>query len=967
MPNSPLNAERQRLEDQREGKADWRLWGPYLAERAWGTVREDYSADGEAWAYFPHDHARSRAYRWSEDGLGGISDEQQYLCIALALWNGQDPFLKERAFGLTNAEGNRGEDVKEAYFYLDATPSHSWLRYLYRYPQQAFPYQQLIDENARRGRDVPPFGLVEAGAFTENRFWDVEVRYAKASPTQVHARILVTNRGPDPAELHLLPTCWFRNTWSWGQPHYDLWGDAAEARARAEARQLGSDPERPVIRAIEPPTGVDWALQTEHPCLGTQFIYGRGDRSPAERHHGPNAGAEAGSATDQGGDQARDQAQHEHPLPSPELLFTENESDNRRIWGSENAGPYVKDGFHRYLIDADASAVNPAQSGTKAAACYRLQVAPGATQSLELVLAAEPLAAPFAASDGVFNTRATEADAFYQHLLPEAEGADTQILRQTLAGMIWTKQFYHYDVARWLDGDKIPPPPERRGGRNQHWRHVRARDVLSMPDAWEYPWFAAWDLAYHCVALALIDVDFAKDQIELMLSDRYMHPNGQIPAYEWDFDDVNPPVLAMAAIKVFRAERIQRGVGDHGYLKRVFHKLLLNLAWWINRKDAEGNNLFEGGFLGLDNISVYDRSRALPPGYRLKQADATGWMAHFALKMTLIALELCVEDPQYEDIAIHCYKQFLSIAEAVAGSEETGTPSLWDMDRGFFMDLLETPEAAHRIPVYSWVGLIPVFAVEIVNRRMLNHAPRFERLLKEHKGGLFRGSYVCACPDWENERGERLLSLVDHSMLPRILKRLLDEEQFLSPFGVRSLSRAHANDQDLGFIPGIGNALIEYVPGESTSPMFGGNSNWRGPVWLPTNYSLVSSLERFHRFLGDEFTVAVPCLGGKRLNLKEIASLIADRLSNLYRHSNGNQAPPALHRHRPADDDPLWHDLLAFHEYFHAETGAGLGAAHQTGWTGLLANLVMRHYQRDIRPWSGLDSGETPSLIDEIA
>lgn len=932
MPKRPLNAERQRLEDQRQGKADWRLWGPYLAERAWGTVREDYSADGEAWAYFPHEHARSRAYRWNEDGLGGLCDEQQYLCLALALWNGQDPFLKERAFGLSNAEGNRGEDVKEVYFYLDATPSHSWLRCLYRYPQRAFPYQQLIDENARLGRDAQPFGPVEAGAFAENRFWDVEMRYAKASPTQVHARILVANRGPEPAELHVLPTCWFRNTWSWGQPHYDLWGDAAEARARAEAGKLGSDPKRPVMQAIAPPSGAEWALQTEHPCLGTQFIYGRGP---------------------QGGN-------------LPEILFTENESDDARIWGSENASPYVKDAFHRYLVDGDASAVNPACTGTKAAAGYRLQVEPGTTQTLELVLSAEPLNNPFVNSDSVFSARQAEADAFYQHLLPEAEGADTQILRQALAGMIWTKQFYHYDVARWLDGDKVPPPAERRQGRNRHWRHLRARDVLSMPDVWEYPWFAAWDLAYHCAALALVDVDFAKDQVELMLSDRYMHPNGQVPAYEWDFGDDNPPVLAMAAIKVFRAERIQRGVGDHGYLKRVFHKLLLNFSWWINRKDADGNNLFEGGFLGLDNISVYDRSRQLPEGYRLKQADATGWMAHFALKMTLIALELCVEDSEYEDIAIHCYKQFLAIAEAVAGSEETGTPSLWDMDQGFFMDLLETPEGAHRIPVYSWVGLIPLFAVEIVNRRMLNHAPRFERLLKEHKGGLFRGSYVCACPDWENERGERLLSLVDHSMLPRILKRLLDEEQFLSPFGVRSLSRVHAKDQHLGFLPGIGEALIEYVPGESNSPMFGGNSNWRGPVWMPTNYSLVSSLERFHRFLGDDFTVAVPCLGGERLTLKEIATLIADRLSNLYRHSNGDRAP-ALRGHWPADEDPLWHDLLAFHEYFHAETGAGLGAAHQTGWTGLLANLLMRHYQRDIQPWSGLDTGETPSLIDEIA
>jgi hypothetical protein len=930
MPERRLNAERQRLEDQRQGQADWRLWGPYLAERAWGTVREDYSADGDAWGYFPHAHARSRAYRWSEDGLGGICDEQQYLCLALALWNGQDPFLKERAFGLTNAEGNRGEDVKEVYFYLDATPSHSWLRYLYRYPQRAFPYQQLIDENARRGRDAEPFGLITAGAFADDRFWDAEVCYAKASPSTIHCRIAVSNRGPETATVHVLPTCWFRNTWSWGQPHYDLWGDAAEARARAEARHLGSDPQRPTMEPIAAPSGADWALRLSHPCLGTYFLYGA---------------TAAGTA---------------------ELLFTENDSNSALIWGSPNASPYVKDGIHRRVVAGETGAVNPAQVGTKVAAWHRLEIAAGGRETIQLVLSAEPLDAPFADDARLFAEREAEADAFYQHLLPEADAVDARILRQALAGMIWTKQFYHYDVARWLDGDQIPPPDARRCGRNCHWRHVRARDVLSMPDAWESPWFAAWDLAYQCAALALVDVDFAKDQVELMLSDRYMHPNGQIPAYEWDFGDGNPPVLAMAAIKVFRAERIQRGAGDHGFLKRVFHKLLLNFAWWINRKDAEGANLFEGGFLGLDNISVYDRSQPLPDGYRLKQADATGWMAHFSLKMTLIALELCVEDPHYEDIAIHCYKQFLAIAEAAAGTEESGTPSLWDSDEGFFMDLLETPDGAQRIPIYSWVGLIPLFAVEIVNRRMLDHAPRFERLLKEHKGGLFRGSYVCACPDWENERGERLLALVDHSMLPRILKRLLDEDQFLSRFGVRSLSRIHAEDRHLGFMPGIGDALIDYVPGESVSPMFGGNSNWRGPIWFPTNYSLVSSLERFHRFLGDEFRVTVPCLGGQRLNLNQIASLIAERLSDLYRHDNGARAP-ALRGHWPADADPGWQDLFAFHEYFHAETGAGLGAAHQTGWTGLIANLVMRHYQRDIHPWSGLDSGEEPSLIDEIA
>jgi hypothetical protein len=900
----PINDERRRLDEQRAGIGDWRLWGPYLAERAWGTVREDYSADGDAWRYFPHDHARSRAYRWSEDGLGGICDAQQLLCLAPALWNGRDPILKERAFGLTGHQGNRGEDVKDVYFYLDGTPSHSWLQFLYKYPQGAFPYQALVDENARRGRDQPPFDLIHAGAFDDDRYWDVEVLYAKASPTEIVCRIYVKNHGPEPAPIHVLPQLWFRNIWSWGD-----------------------DVERPRLSAIDVPEGAGWAVRAEHPALGAYHVYGA-------------AGAD--------------------------VLFTENETNAKRLWRGDNPRPYVKDAFHRRVVNGEAGTVNPAMEGTKVAAWHRFELGPGERAQVDLVLSAEPLARPFAQIETTLAARRSDSTVFYDHLLPEAGPNDARILRQALAGMIWTKQFYHYDVARWLDGDQLLPPPERRQGRNRHWRHLKASDVISMPDAWEYPWFAAWDLAYHCAALALVDVDFAKDQVELMVSDRYMHPNGQLPAYEWDFGDVNPPVHAMAALKVFRAERVQRGTGDVGFLQRVFHKLLLNFSWWINRKDAEGRNLFEGGFMGLDNISVYDRSKALPAGYRLRQADATGWMAHFSLKMTLIALELCVEDPDYEPIAIHCYKQFLAIAEAVAGSEETGTPSLWDMDQGFFMDLLETPDGPHRIEVYSWVGLIPLFAVEIVNQRMLEHSPRFAALLRDHKGGLFRGSYVCACPDWENERGEHLLALVDHSMLPRILKRLLDEDQFLSTYGVRSLSRIHAGDNNLGWLPGIGEALIEYVPGESTSPMFGGNSNWRGPVWLPLNYSLVSSLERFHRFLGDGFTVAVPCLGGEHKTLGEIATLIAERLSDLYRHPDGDPVP-ALAGHYPQPDDPRWKDLLRFYEYFHADNGRGLGAAHQTGWTGLLANLVMRRYQKDIRPWSGIDSGERPSLIDEIA
>jgi len=905
MTNTQLNAERQRLEEQRLGRANWRLWGPYLAERAWGTVREDYSADGEAWDYFPHEHARSRAYRWNEDGLGGICDAEQRLCLSLALWNGRDPFLKERAFGLTGKQGNRGEDVKDAYFYRDATPSHSWLRFFYKYPQQSFPYQQLLAENARRGRDDPPYQLVDTGVFDDQRFWDIEILYAKAEPELIYCRIYAKNRGPARARIHLLPTLWFRNTWSWG-----------------------GETQRPQIAAADAPAGAGWAVPAEHPLLGRYQCYGAG---------------------------------------RGELLFTENESNAALLWGGENASPYVKDAFHRYLVEGEAAVVNPALNGTKCAAWNRFDIGPGEHAQVDLVLSAKPLERPFAQVEKTFSSRQSEATVFYDHLLPDASANDARILRQALSGMIWGKQFYHYDVARWLDGDQIPPPAERRQGRNQHWRHLKASDVISMPDTWEYPWFAAWDLAYHCSALALVDLDFAKQQVELMLSDRYMHPNGQIPAYEWNFGDVNPPVHAMAAIKVFRAERVQRGEGDHNFLQRVFHKLLLNFSWWINRKDADGHNLFEGGFLGLDNISVYDRSKPLPPGYSPRQADATGWMAHFSLKMTLIALELCIKDPDYEAIAIHCYKQFLSIAEAIAGSDETGAPSLWDPDIGFFTDLIQTPDQKpQRIEVYSWVGLIPLFAVEIVNKRMLDHAPRFAALLNEYKGGLFRGSAVCACPDRENERGERLLALVDHKMLPRILARLLDEQQFLSPYGVRSLSRIHAQQGDLGWIDGIGEALIEYVPGESRSPMFGGNSNWRGPVWLPTNYSLVSSLERYYRFLGDGFTVPVPCLNGEARNLKEIATLIAERLANLYRFADNHQVP-ALDGRYPAAADGHWKDLFWFYEYFHAESGQGLGACHQTGWTGLLANLVMRRYQKDIRPWSGLDAGDRPALIDEIA
>jgi hypothetical protein len=884
-PRHDLNPERQRLQAQTQGSADWRLWGPYLAERAWGTVREDYSANGTAWEYFDHEQARSRSYRWNEDGLGGICDIQQRLCFALALWNGQDAILKERAFGLTGNQGNRGEDVKEYYFYTDATPSHSWLRYRYKYPQSAYPYARLVEENLGRSRLDPPFNLLDTGVFTDERYWDIDIRYAKVTPTQIQIRIRAHNRGKQTAALHLIPQLWFRNTWSWGD-----------------------DQAKPQLRVLATSAEAAWAVRAAHTELGPYTLYGE---QPAE------------------------------------LLFTENESNTHKLWDLPLPCPYVKDAFHRHIVQAEPGVVNPALQGTKFGAWYRLEVAGGESKRIDLCLSADPLPQPFAEAQKVIALRRSEADIFYDELLPEGGPEDHRIMRQAMAGMIWSKQFYHFDVQRWLEGDQSAPAAQRQRGRNHRWRHLHAADILSMPDVWEYPWFAAWDLAFHCVALALVDVDFAKDQVEVLLRENYLHPNGQIPAYEWTFSDVNPPVHAWAALKVYRGERMQRGEGDRNFLQRVFHKLLLNYAWWINRKDQQGQNIFEGGFLGLDNISVYDRSKPLPPGHTLKQADATGWMAMFALNMTLIALELAVADPDYENIAIQCYEQFLAIAKAISGGDEHGL-SLWDHESGFFKDLLVTPAGeSQRIDVYSWVGLIPLYATEVVSQRLLRNVPRFREMLQRHKKGLFQGSYVCACPDWENDKGEHLLALVDHTMLPGILQRLLNEEEFLSPYGVRSLSKLHTHYQDLGDLPGIGPSRIRYVPGESESWLFGGNSNWRGPVWIPTNYALVQALEKFHRFLGDEFRFEAPCLPGQSLTLQEIATLVAERLVNLYRRDSQGRIP-ALRPDSPFQTQPAWQDLSLFYEYFHAETGRGLGAAHQTGWTGLLANLVMRRYRKDI-------------------
>ncbi|MGE5893368.1 MAG: MGH1-like glycoside hydrolase domain-containing protein, partial [bacterium] len=882
---------------------------------------------GTAWEFFDHDQARSRAYRWNEDGLGGICDEKQRLCFAISLWNGRDPILKERAFGLTGNQGNHGEDVKEYYFYLDAAPSHSYLRYLYKYPQAEYPYAWLVEENRRRSRIDPPFSLLDTGIFNENRYWDIEIVYAKSSPETVLIRIVAYNRGPEAATLHLLPSLWFRNTWSWG----------------------GDGRKKPGIFAFDMEKGPVWAVHAEHPELGVYHLYGAEDA---------------------------------------DLLFTENETNAERLWGLPNSSPFVKDSFHRRVIHDEESAVNPEMAGTKCAAWYRLDVAGGSSATIDLMLTSEKekesrqqtrggnpgreihhgtregasmlrqamsglfdleslakkTEESFRKFDQVLEARRAEADEFYREILPRVSGDDASILRQTIAGLLWTQQFFHYEIAHWIDGDALTPPAERKWGRNHLWRHLKAADVISMPDAWEYPWFAAWDLAFHCVAISLFDIDLAKQQIELLLNERYLHPNGQIPAYEWTFEDVNPPVHAWAALECFRTEQKQRGKGDLAFLRRVFNKLILNYGWWLNRKDPEGRNVFGGGFLGLDNISVYDRSQPLPPGFSLKQADATGWVAMFILNMTVMALELAAVDPEYEEMAIQLHNQFFAMADAVHGYTETGV-SLWDYEDKFFKDVVSGPQGNFPLPVYSWVGLIPLFGCEVVGPEKFEKVPRYQDFLKGHAGGKYDGHIICACPHTENFRGEHLFTIVQPTNLPAILSRVLHEDEFLSPHGVRSVSRIHAMRRDLGTVPGLGMTMIAYEPGESMSGLFGGNSNWRGPVWFPLNFLLVQSLDRFHRYLGENFKVPAPFRGGQEITLKEAADEIAERLVNIFRR-NGGGVRPAFPEQSPFQSDPNWKDLLLFHEYFHGETGQGLGASHQTGWTALVANLLKRRHEK---------------------
>jgi hypothetical protein len=870
-----LTAEEKRLGEAESRAAHWKRWGPYLSERAWGTVREDYSAHGAAWDYLPHDHARSKAYRWNEDGIAGISDNHQRLCFALALWNGRDPILKERLFGLTGNEGNHGEDVKEYYFYLDSTPTHSYMKYLYKYPQAEFPYARLIEENRRRDKREPEFELIETSVFDEDRYFDVIVEYAKADVEDLLIRITAINRGPEAATLHLLPTLWFRNTWSWNG-----------GREQPQVRQR------------------DAAIEAQHPELGRRWLYCDG---------------------------------------APELLFTDNETNTRRLYGAENGARYAKDGINDYLVNGAMRAVNSDQTGTKAAAHYPLAIAPRETVTVRLRLTNASSAAPFADFDQVFAQRQREADEFYQTVIPVEISDDARnVMRQAFAGMLWSKQFYHYVINDWLSGDPAQPDPpaERQRGRNHEWTHLYNADVISMPDKWEYPWYAAWDLAFHCVPLALVDSDFAKQQLLLMLREWYMHPNGQLPAYEWAFGDVNPPVHAWAAWRVYKIDKKRRGAGDTVFLRRIFQKLLLNFTWWVNRKDAHGMNIFQGGFLGLDNIGVFDRSAPLPTGGHIAQSDGTSWMAMYALNLMAMALELAEEDAAYEDVASKFWEHFLYIARAMnrRGAEDI---SLWDENDGFFYDVLHLPEGgAFPMKVRSMVGLIPLYAVETLEPELLERLPDFRRRMEwfiNHRSDLTQNVACMRTPG----RGERrLLSVVNRDQLRRVLQVMLDENEFLSPHGIRAVSRHHRDNPYRLRVNGMEHR-VDYEPAESSSGLFGGNSNWRGPIWFPVNFLLIESLQKFHHYLGDEFRVECPTGSGQFMNLREVADEISHRLSRIFlRGADGRR--PVHGGAEKFQTDPHWRDLALFYEYFHGDNGAGIGASHQTGWTGLVAKLLQQ-------------------------
>jgi len=867
-------AEHRRLDEDKLGRKNWRRWGPYVGDRQWGTVREDYSADGSAWDHFPHDHSRSRAYRWGEDGIAGFSDDKQLLCFSVALWNERDPILKERYFGLTGAEGNHGEDVKELYCYLDATPSHSYLKMLYKYPQAEFPYARLVDENRRRGKHDPEFELIDTGIFDDDRYFDVTVEYAKADENDILIQVTATNRGPDAAPIHLLPQLCFRNTWSW------------DNSARPSMSAVGAS-----------------EVAVEHPALGGYTVSFDG---------------------------------------SPELLFTENETNGARLYGQDTNGRYFKDAFDEYVVGNRRDAVNPERVGTKVAGRYRFDVPAGASVSVRLRLSEQRASKPFRDFESTFTRRVREADEFYESVHDRVSNADARLVqRQAYAGMIWSKQFYYFDVPRWLEGDPAQPPPpaQRRRGRNSEWNHLNNADIISMPDKWEYPWYAAWDLAFHCIPLAHIDPEFAKGQLVLLTREWYMHPNGQLPAYEWAYGDVNPPVHAWATWRVYEIDKQRNdGRGDRAFLERVFHKLLLNFTWWVNRKDVEGRNIFQGGFLGLDNIGVFDRSRPLPTGGHINQTDGTSWMAMYSLNLMRIALELAIENKVYEDVATKFFEHFLHIAAAMSDVAGSGL-SLWCESDEFFYDVLSLPDGSkHKLKVRSMVGLIPLFAVEVLDHDLLEKVPEFRMRLEWFLN--YRPDLANLVSRWhvEGMHETRLLSLLRGHRMKCLLRRMLDETEFLSDFGVRALSRHHAEHPYSVDVMGQ-PFTVTYQPAESDSGLFGGNSNWRGPVWMPVNYLLIESLRKFHTYYGDEFKVECPTNSGNFITINEVADELSRRLSQLFlRDASG--ARPILGANEKVQSDPHFRDHLQFYEYFHGDTGRGVGASHQTGWTGLIAVLL---------------------------
>ena len=891
IPITPEDKERERLEEirqERQGmpwkdwsQVPWKRWGPYVSERAWGTVREDYSATGAAWDYFPHDQARSKAYRWNEDGIGGICDIEQWLCFALTLWNGQDPILKERMFGLSGPEGNHGEDIKEYHFYLDSTPTHSYMKMLYKYPQKAFPYEDLVRTNAERGRLAPEYELLDTGVFEDDRYWDVFIEYAKAAPEDILIKITAANRGPDTATLHLLPTLWFRNAWSWTN---DNW--------------------KGCVCTVDGPDGMK-TIEATHPSLEKRHLLCEGQ---------------------------------------PTLLYTENETNTKRLYGTENATPHVKDGFHEYLVHGVQGAVNPLPTGTKMAAQYTVTVPAGQETTIHLRLTdGEVTADAFGAEfEQVFATRIQEADLFYNAIGDCDLAEDTRmVMRQAFAGLLWSKQFYKYDVTRWLDGDPAQPKPpaSRLTGRNCDWRHVNCNDVISMPDTWEYPWFAAWDLAFHCIPFAVIDPQFAKQQLLLLCHEWYQHPNGELPAYEWAFGDVNPPVQAWAAWRVYQIERrVRGGEGDKVFLEKMFQKLLLNFTWWVNRKDAEGKNVFQGGFLGLDNIGVFDRSQPLPTGGYLEQSDGTSWMAMYCLNMLTIALELTKMDPSYEDMATKFFEHFIYIAHAMNNFGETDE-DLWDDEDGFYYDVLHRPDGSHEfLRVRSIVGLIPLLAVETIDDEQYQSLPEFKARVEwflSHRQDLVRNVTDLRAVGMHERR---LLSIVSPDRLKTILAKMLDETEFLSPHGIRALSQYHRDHPYIMEVNGT-QYRVDYEPAESTTGLFGGNSNWRGPIWFPINYLLVEALQKFDYYLGPEFKVNDPIGTGQDLALGEVAAELSRRLTHTFLRG-GDGRRPVYGGTTKFQTDPHWRDYVLFFEYYHGDNGAGLGASHQTGWSALVAKLI---------------------------